>query len=466
MSLSYDAAKALLDKNGQGHVLKFWDRLNEDQRSSLLSQVSSLNFDSISYMREMLVKSASNQAGAGEIAPSPVMTLKEFTGSIYREAKIEGEKALRAGETGVILVAGGQGSRLGYEGPKGCYNLAPISNACLFEIHAHKILALEQRHGTEIPFYIMTSQLNDQPTKDFFKQNNYFGLSPERVKFFAQGMWPALSEKGEILLEEPGRIFMGPDGHGGILDALKVNGMLKDMKKRGIETLFYFQVDNPLVEIADPLFIGLHRLKKCDMSIKVCAKRDPEEGLGVVVQKSGRNMVVEYTELTKEQKHATVPGGDLKFKFGSVAIHVCSRRFLEKESNARMPLHIAHKKVQCCDNDGNIVKPEKPNGYKFEKFIFDIVPDAERIVNLEFLREDEFSPVKNKDGNDSPDMSRRDIVRKFARWFKQAGVDVPTGENGEPKYKIEIDPCYALDAEELKEKTGKDFKINGDILLK
>jgi len=377
-----------------------------------------------------------------------------------------GESALRAGKVGVLLVAGGQGSRLGFEGPKGVFPVGPVSDASLFEIHAHKVLALERRYGGGVPLYIMTSDTNDAATREFFAANRYFGLSPERVVFFMQGMWPALTADGRIVLDAPDHVFLSPDGHGGILSALKASGTLDDMIRRGLETLFYFQVDNPLVEVADPAFIGLHRLQMADVSVKVCAKRDPDEGLGVVVSRGVRQAVVEYTELTPEQKHARSADGELVFKFGSVAIHVFSLAFLKREVESGLPIHVAHKKVPYCDASGRLVKPDKPNAFKFEKFIFDTIPDASRVLNVAFAREDEFSPVKNASGADSPATTKRDQVRKFARWLEAAGVSVPRGCDGESLHPIEIDPLYALDAAELKATLPKGFAISGPVLLR
>jgi UDP-N-acetylglucosamine/UDP-N-acetylgalactosamine diphosphorylase len=461
MKLTYEKATALLAGHGQSHILNFWDGLKSGQKEMLLSQIEGLDFASIQRMRGMLAGAKVASADT-EIQPAEVLPLSVAKSD---DAVREGEGALRKGEVGVILVAGGQGSRLGYDGPKGCFLLGPVSNASLFAIHSRKILALERKYGTEIPFYIMTSLVNDKPTKDFFASHGYFGLKKESVLFFVQGMWPALDKEGKIILDRPDHVFMSPDGHGGILAALRANGMIDDMSGRGLKTLFYFQVDNPLVEIAEPAFLGLHKKHKADISVKVCAKRDPDEGLGVVAVRNNRNMVVEYTELTKEQKHARLANGQLKFRFGSVAIHVFSLDFLAKESTAQLPLHVAHKKVPYCTGDGSLVKPEKPNAYKFEKFIFDVIPDAVRTLNVEFAREEEFSPVKNAEGSDSPEMARRDMVRKWCRWLETCGVEVPKDTNGDSRYKIDIDPCYATGPDDLKKRIGAGLKITQDLLL-
>ena len=461
MGLSYDDARNLLVKHGQEHVLRFWNELTGIQCSALLVQIETLDFSSIGRMQQLLAQSQTASA-AGEIKPADVA---QPTEQERRAVRRVGEEALQRGEVGVLLVAGGQGSRLGYEGPKGCFLLSPITNSPLFAIHARKIVALEQKYGSSVPFYIMTSQSNDRETREFFDRHRYFGLDCDRVRFFAQGMWPALSAAGKIVLDRKDHIFMSPDGHGGILSALRTHGMLDDMENRGLKTLFYFQVDNPLVEIADPAFIGLHRECGAGMSVKVCAKRDPEEGLGVVVKRGGRDAIVEYTELSAEQKHATLPNGQLKFRFGSVAIHVFSMDFLKKEASTHLPLHVAHKKVSYCDDSGSMVKPDKPNAYKFEKFIFDALPDAEKVLNYEFAREEEFSPVKNATGADSPDTARRDMMRKWARWLEVCGVPVSRNGAGDPLYRIEIDPCFAMGPDDLKRKLGRDFRMSGDLLL-
>jgi len=463
--ISYDEAKILLDEKGQSQVLRFWDQLDETGRESLLQQIGTIDFDAISQMSSML---AAEEAPAteGEIEPSDVIELSEIDRRIETDGIVAtGEEAIATGRVGVVLVAGGQGSRLGFEGPKGAYPIAPITDATLFEIHARKVRALEARHDCEIPFYIMTSEANDAPTRAFWEANDYFGLAKDRVLFFVQGMWPALTGDGKVILDSPGHIFMGPDGHGGTLTALRDRGMFKDMDARGVDTLFYFQVDNPLVEIADPAFVGLHIQNSADISVKVCAKRDANEGLGIVAHRNGKPMIVEYTELTEEQKNERLPDGRFRFCFGSVAIHVFSLAFMKQEADAQLPLHVAHKKVPICDDAGQTVTPDSPNAYKFEKFIFDVLPDAAHALNVEFDRAVEFSPVKNATGSDSPETCRRDMMRKQASWLEQCGVAVPRDGEGNPIHKIEIDPCFALDASDLNGMIQGDLDMSADLLL-
>lgn len=431
---------SLLEKEGQAHILRFWDSLNDAERASLKSQINQLDFAAINRMRTMLAERSSSSSIA-EPSPAPVEELSDP--ALKAAAFSRGEEALRAGHVAVVLVAGGQGSRLGFDGPKGAYPIGPVSNKPLFYFHARKILALSKRYGAPIPFYVMTSETNDDATQACFREYDFFGLNPDDVFFFRQGMWPALDPDGKIILDSPSHIFMSPDGHGGILSALKSSGATADMARRSISTVFYFQVDNPMVAIADPEFIGLHLLRNADISIKVCAKRDPQEGLGMVVTRNNRFEMVEYTELSEEQKNRRTPSGDLFFKFGSVAIHVFDFAFLQREADAALPLHIAHKKIAMVAPDGSIIKPSSPNGFKFEKFVFDVIPDAKTVLNLAFDRADEFSPVKNADGNDSPASCQRDLSAKWARWFESLDVKIPRNLDGSPAISIEIDPATA-----------------------
>lgn len=439
--MTFEQAKAMLAENGQGHVLQFWKRLDKGEKAHLLAQVAELDFASVARMRGLLKAKGAAAAHAKPQAPNVV----KLSRRARADAVASGEAELRAGKVAVLLVAGGQGSRLGYDGPKGAYAIGPVTNRPLFYFHARKIVGFCRRYGVRIPFYIMTSDANDAATRAHFEEHGYFGLDRRDVFFFIQGMWPALDEEGRIILDRPDHIFMSPDGHGGTLTALAKNGCLADMARRKINTVFFFQVDNPLVEIADPAFIGLHVSRGADLSLKLCAKRDPKEGLGVVVVRDGRHEMVEYTELTDEQAHRRTASGELVFKYGSPAIHAFSFAFLRAEAKKALPLHVAHKKIPMCAADGTVVKPEHPNGYKFEKFIFDVLPDAQTVVNLAFDRADEFSPVKNATGSDSPATCRHDMQAKWWRWFGAANLPMPAAP-------VEIDPAYALDAAELKAK--------------
>jgi len=438
--MTQEEAVKLLAKCGQDHVLAFWSKLDKDARKALLAQIETIEPKSVAQCAKTLQTNAEAPDSSKGKAPK-VALLK---GKALAAAVAAGEKELREGRVAALLVAGGQGSRLGYDGPKGCFEIGPITNAPLFYFHARKILARSIRYGKSIPFYIMTSEANDAATRKCFEDNGYFGLCKEDVFFFTQGMWPGMTKDGKIILDNPGHIFMSPDGHGGLLAALKRSGALADMKRRGIKSVFFFQVDNPLVEIADPAFIGYHVTEGSEYSLKLCAKRDPYEKVGVPMKFGEQYRMVEYSEMTKEQCERKDKKGNLYFLYGSPAIHVFDRAFLDREANKAMPLHLAFKKIPTVDEKGKVVKPTEPNGYKFEKFIFDILPNAKKAAFLAFDQKEEFSPVKNAEGGDSPATCKADMQSKWRRWLAEAGVTL------DAKLPVEIDPVYALDAADLK----------------
>ena len=438
--MNYAEAEKMLKGCGQEHVLAYWKKLGKKERDALLEQIAKIDPKNVSYCAEALKRGAETPDSSKGKAPK-VAVLK---GRKLAEAVAAGEKELKAGRVAALLVAGGQGSRLGYDGPKGCYSIGPITGAPLFYFHARKILARSIRYGAAIPWYIMTSEANNEATVRCFEENDYFGLNPDHVFFFTQGMWPGMTAEGKIILDRPGHVFMSPDGHGGLLAALRNSGALADMKKRGIRSVFFFQVDNPLVEVADPAFIGYHVLNRSEYSLKLCAKRDAYEKVGMPMQFGKSFRMVEYTEMTKEQCERTGKDGRLYFLYGSPAIHVFDRAFLDRESSKRMPLHLAFKKIPTVDAKGRVVKPSEPNGYKFEKFIFDILPNARTAAFLAFDQKDEFSPVKNAEGSDSPATCREDMQNKWRRWLTEAGISVAAG------VPVEIDPAYAVDAADIK----------------
>ena len=319
--MNYAEAKKMLDKCGQGHVLTWWNKLSKKGQNALLEQIGKIDPKSLAYCQKALKAGTTAIDNSKGKAPK-VAVLK---GKKLADAVALGEKELKSGRVAALLVAGGQGSRLGYDGPKGCYSIGPITGAPLFYFHARKILARTIRYGRTIPFYVMTSEANNEATIRCFEENEYFGLNPKDVFFFTQGMWPGMTQDGKIIMDAPGHVFMSPDGHGGLLAALKRSGALADMKKRGIKSVFFFQVDNPLVEIADPAFIGYHVANKSEYSLKLCAKRDPYEKVGMPMQFGKTFRMVEYTEMTKEQCVRKGKDGKLYFLYGSPAIHVFDR---------------------------------------------------------------------------------------------------------------------------------------------
>jgi len=437
--MNLNEAEKMLKGCGQEHVLAYWKKLGKQEQKALLEQIAKIDAKSVKRCQSALKAGTTAVDNSKGKAPK-VAVLK---GAALAKAVAAGEKELKAGRVAALLVAGGQGSRLGYDGPKGCYSIGPVTGAPLFYFHARKILARSIRYGAAIPFYVMTSEANDEATQRCFEENDFFGLNPKDVFFFTQGMWPGMDKDGKIILDQPGHVFMSPDGHGGLLAALKRSGALDDMKARGIRSVFFFQVDNPLVEIADPAFIGYHVLEKSEYSLKLCAKRDPYEKVGMPMQFGSSYRMVEYSEMTKDQCERKAKNGELYFLYGSPAIHVFDRAFLAREASKDMPLHLAFKKIPFVAN-GKVVKPTEPNGYKFEKFIFDILPNAKKAAFLAFDQKNEFSPVKNAEGSDSPATCKADMQAKWAKWFAAAGVTIPAS------VPLEIDPVYALDAADLK----------------
>ena len=436
--MNYSDAKKALAASGQEHVLGFWGKLGAKARKALLAQIATINFKELERCRSMLPAFAaakpekcSSKRAAAPTAPK----VAELKGKAYASAVAAGMKELSAGRVAVLLVAGGQGSRLGFEGPKGAYPIGPITDNPLFYFHARKVLAKTLEYGKTVPLYIMTSEANYDATVACFKENDWFGLDSKDIFFFKQGMWPGMTADGKIILDEPGHVFMSPDGHGGLLAALRNSGALADMKKRGVKSVFFFQVDNPLVEIADEAFIGYHVQNKSEYSLKLCAKRDPFEKVGMPMKFGDSFKMVEYTEMTDEQCTRKGKDGNLYFLYGSPAIHVFDRAFLDREAMKPMPLHLAHKKIAMVNDKGVVEKPAEPNGYKFEKFIFDILPDAKKVAFLAFDQKDEFSPVKNAQGADSPATCKADMQAKWRRQLAERGVLV------EGDALLEVDPC-------------------------
>ncbi len=297
----------------------------------------------------------------------------------------------------------------------------------------------------------MTSEVNDEATRAFFDKHNYFGLDKNDVTFFAQGMMPAFGTDGKLLLAEKDSLALSADGHGGSLRALAKTGALDDLKKRGIEHLSYFQVDNPLVRVLDPLFIGLHANFESEMSSKSLPKAAAKEKVGNFCVGDGKLMVIEYSDLPDDVAEQADSEGNLKFNAGSIAIHVISVAFIDRLTSGgslQLPWHRADKKVPHLGEPD----PQSPNGVKLEQFVFDAIPLAGNAIVYETMRSEEFSPVKNAEGGDSPATSRRDQVRRAARWLKAADVEVPTLSDGEPDAVLEISPLFADSADALKER--------------
>ncbi|MBC8105119.1 MAG: UTP--glucose-1-phosphate uridylyltransferase [Anaerolineae bacterium] len=452
---------------GQQHVLRFWNQLDEAQRARLTSQLQSLDLENDAELIETQVKRKAAMALPTDIKPVDAYPRVPDASrrQLYADAEKRGRELLREGKVGAFLVAGGQGTRLGYDGPKGEFPVTPVKKKPLFQVFAEQLLAHQRDAEHAIPWYIMTSDANDAATRAYFQKNSYFGYPKQDVYFFQQGMMPAFSMDGKILLGEKDSLALSPDGHGGSLRAIAKSGALADMKKRGVEHLSYFQVDNPLVHAIDPLFIGLHDLTGSEMSSKTIPKANALEKVGNFVIGNGVLQVIEYSDLPEALALQTDAGGTPRFNAGSIAIHALRTSFIERVNSGgrlSLPWHRAEKKVPFVDDSGDSIKPDKPNAVKLEQFVFDAIPLAENAIVYTTDRGEEFSPVKNAEGVDSPATSRRDQNRRAARWLQEAGVNVPM-KDGEPDATIEISPLFATSAAQLKSRPVQSVSIrSGD----
>jgi UDP-N-acetylglucosamine/UDP-N-acetylgalactosamine diphosphorylase len=358
------------------------------------------------------------------------------------------------------MVAGGQGTRLGFDGPKGCFPLAPHSGKTIYQLQAEKVASLSRRTGRDVPFLVLTSPATDVETREHFAASGGFGLEPGQVSFFRQGTVPSLDRDGRALLAAPGRLLESPDGHGGVLAALAAEGLLERLAARGFEHLVYLQVDNVLARVDDPLLVGLASVERADAVTKVLAKAHPEEKVGHLVRVGGRDRVVEYTELTAEDVRATAADGTLVYRWGSPALHCWSVDFLARlvRSGATLPLHRSAKPLEAWV-DGAV---REVQGWKFERFVFDLLPLAARSVGMEIDREAEFAPVKNADGADSPATAVELASREYARWLEAAGVrvELPRGAL------IELSPLLAATERQLLENwDDRVAEVTADLYL-
>src|SRR6266852_1838934 len=452
-----------LRKSGQEHVLAWWNQLSESERRELVDQLQAIHFDQLRDLYRQREWAVSLPA-SDRIEPVPVVPMASETGTARRM----GEEALRKGEVAVLVVAGGQGSRLGFDHAKGMFPISTVKNKSLFQIHAEKVLAIGRRYGRPLPFLVMTSPATHGETESFFLQHDCFGLRREDVSLFCQGTLPALDmATGKLLLEKRGRIFTSPNGHGGVLTALADSGLLGWLRRQNVKNIFYFQVDNPLVNIADPVFLGHHLAAEAEVSSKIVRKEGPTDKLGNVVLIDGSCCIIEYSDLPESLGHQTDENGELRIWAGSPAIHIFNLDFLTQitQGPSRLPYHVARKKVPYLDETGKRVEPGRENALKFEMFIFDVLPMAQRWTVVETSRSEEFVPLKNATGPDSPLVVRQAISNQAAQWLEKAGVKVPRLANGDAAVPLEISPLFALDAEELAAKVDRTLEIQEPTYL-
>lgn len=455
------AARSTLAENGQEHVLNFWDSLDDAGRATLLAQVEGIDWPEIQRLVKSHVEQKPQFVLPTNIAPAPWYSYQPGRGKKdkYKKARKLGETLIGEGKVAAFTVAGGQGTRLGWDGPKGTFPATPIRKTPLFGCMAEYIRKTQQKYKATVPWYIMTSTTNHAATLAYFEANGYFGLKPADVMMFPQAMMPALDMRtGKALLEAPHSLALSPNGHGGSLKALYTSGAIDDMKARGITQISYTQVDNPIVKVVDPLFIGLHAMDNCEMSSKMLPKAYPKEKLGNFCLVDGKMTVIEYSNLPDEYAEQRTDSGELRFKAGSIAIHVIRADFVEhlntRPEGFALPFNRAEKKVPCIDPvTGEAVNPSSPNGVKLEMFVFDALPMCSNSIIYETDRIEEFAPIKNADGAgalDCPLTSKQIQTERAARWLESHRVKVARKSDGSVDAVIEISQLTAIEAADLK----------------
>jgi len=452
---------------GQEHLLAFWDQLSGEQRQRLARQIDGIDAE---VFRELKAEFGRGE-GAGADAKSKWAALAaraeppramrlDGSGAQFsaKDARARGAELLAAGQVAMILVAGGLGTRLGFDQPKGLFEIGPLSNRSLFQILLEHLLAVSRRYGVRIPLYVMTSPATDAVTRDYLARHGWFGLPQADCRIFCQGtMWAVDDQFERILLERPDSLFLGPDGHGGMLTAFCKSGCLADAQQRGVKHIFYGQIDNPLLQVCDELFLGSHVLAGSEMTTQVVKKREALERVGNVVSIDGQAQVIEYSDLPEKFARQINADGSLKLWAGNLAVHAFDLDFLMRIANQRnaLPFHTAKKKVSSMDTAGNVIEPEKQNAIRFEKFIFDLLPLAKNALVVEVDPAEAFAPVKNSDQEptDNPRLAKEAMMAQARRQLRAAGVEVADG------VALEINPLFASNVEETKERLRAIGKI-------
>jgi UDP-N-acetylglucosamine/UDP-N-acetylgalactosamine diphosphorylase len=439
----------LLSNHGQEHLLAFWDELTEAQRKLLADEIRRIDFALVERLFREQTAAVNWAAKAAHATPPPAARLGSPDNSFSRQQAVaRGRRALSAGEVAAVIVAGGQGTRLGFDHPKGMFPIGPVSGSSLFRILFEKILATSRRYGVSVPLFIMTSRATHDETETYLQSQQYFALPADDVRLFCQGQMPAVDlATGKTLLADKHQIALSPDGHGGMLAALAGSGGLDELERRGVRHLFYCQVDNPLVPLCDPEFIGYHLLADSELSTQVVAKQDPLEKVGNVALVDSRMTILEYSDLPESVARRQNTDGSLYLWAGNTGIHVFDVSFLRRMSNtaSALPFHLARKKAAYIDAAGKFIEPEAPNALKFERFIFDLLPAAERPFVMEVDAGRAFAPVKNApgEGRDTPESVQAQMIELHKEWLAEAGVKV------EPGVSVEISPLLAFDQAEI-----------------
>lgn len=457
--------------------MQFWDRLSDDERKSLCQDISEINIEEVcGYFKRATESMTESQEKLDDrLKPIPSHLYGAFSRT-SRELLLSYENAglreISEGKVGVILMAGGQGTRLGSSNPKGMYDVGLPSRKSLYQIQGERIrrvveLAFEKtaKRG-RITWIIMTSEHTKEPTLKFFEKHNFFGLNRDDVIMFEQGLLPCFTFDGKIILDKLYKVSRAPDGNGGLYRALRDLKVLDELERRGVKYLHAHSVDNILVKVADPVFIGYCIKKGADCAVKVVEKAFPSEALGVICKVDSKFQVVEYSEITQKTAELRNNDGRLTFNAGNICNHYFTLDFLKKiaeKHENELTLHIAKKKIPYINSKGNLVIPDKPNGIKMEKFVFDVFPFCENLVVWEVNREEEFSALKNADGadKDTPTTARKDIYSLHKKYIRNAGGDF----DNDSSVICEISPLLSYAGEGLESIVkGKIYK--SPVLLK
>lgn len=403
--IEYEEALKKLKKYGQEHLLCRYKYLDEEKKEKIINQIKNIDFDQVIDLFNITSKSIKDPSG--EVTSIDYVDKSKLTPEEYKKYYDAGKKEIEAGKYAVVTMAGGQGTRLGYVAPKGTFKIGGGVEKSLFEALSDTIKEARSKFNAKIPWYIMTSRENNNATEKFFEKNDFFGLPYEDVKFFKQGELPMLDTNGKLMLDETGLIKLASDGHGGVFESIVKNGYLDDMKTRGIEWIFISGVDNVLAGLVDPIALGLAITEGTQATGKSVVKRSPDENVGVFCKKNGKPYVIEYTEITEQMANARDEKGELLYGESHILTNLFNIKALENIAHNKLPYHKAFKKAKYMDENGEIVKPEKPNAFKYESFIFDAFERMDNMSILRVKREDEFAPLKNAEGNDSPDTARQ-----------------------------------------------------------
>ena len=393
---NFEQTKKILKDQKQEQILEYPIKNKEE----FASEVLKINFEELNKLYDKAIKN--EKVKNSKIEPIPYIEKDKLSEEEKEHYKKIGENIIKNNEYAVVTMAGGQGSRLGHDGPKGTFDFGLENHKSIFEVLCDRLKEAYKKYNVYIPWYIMTSRQNNEDTINFFKKNNYFGYSKENVYFFKQGELPVLNDQGKLMLNKEGNINTAADGHGGVFISMEKEKITENMKQRGIKWVFIGPVDNVLIKMIDPIFIGICQDKNVLAGGKSIIKAYPEERVGVFCKKNGKPDVIEYTEISKEMAEMKNDRGELVYAESHINCNMFNIDIIEKISKNKLPYHSAHKKIEYLNKEGQVVKPEEPNAYKFEAFIFDAFKMLDEMTIFRVKREEEFAPIKNAEGKDSP----------------------------------------------------------------